>query len=130
MTTLGGSFSAAEVRRFCWGRRGPCCGWSLRLGERVIRITPPAPVRSELAPGRWAVRARSWRYQVELDGDGAGIEPHVLPVPFPAERRNVVTDFEHLAGRLRCVVRERGNVVFEGTSELAGLEVGSLTCHD
>ena len=39
---------------------------------------------------------------------------------------NVDNDFEHLAGRLRCVVRERGRVVFEGTSELAGLEVGSL----
>ena len=60
------------------------------------------------------------------NGDGFGIEPHVLPVPLPAERRNVDTDFEHLAGRLRCVVRERGRVVFEGTSELAGLEVGSL----
>lgn len=108
----------------------PVCGVVVRLGERVIRITPPAPVHSEVTPGRWAVRARSWRYQVDLDGDGTGIEPHVLPVPLPAERRNVDTDFEHLAGRLRCVVRERGHVVFEGTSELAGLEVGSLPGHD
>ncbi|HEX2705178.1 MAG TPA: hypothetical protein VHM65_05420, partial [Candidatus Lustribacter sp.] len=74
--------------------------------------------------------ARSWRHQVDLDGDGTGIEPYVLPVPLPAERRNVDTDFEHLAGRLRCVVRERGQVVFEGTSELAGLEVGSLPGRD
>ena len=106
------------------------CGVVVRLGERVIRITPPAPVHSDVTPGRWTVRARSWRYQVDLDGDGNGIEPHVLPVPLPAERRNVDTDFEHLAGRLRCVVRERGHVVFEGTSELAGLEVGSLPDRD
>jgi hypothetical protein len=71
------------------------------------------------------VRARALRYQVELDGDGAGLNPHVLPVPLPAERRNVDTDFEHLAGRLDCVVRKFGRVVFEGTCELAGLEVGS-----
>jgi hypothetical protein len=32
--------------------------------------------------------------------------------------------------RLRCVVRERGKVVFAGTSELAGLEVGSLPGRD
>lgn len=108
----------------------PVCGVVVRLGERVIRITPPAPVHSEVTPGRWAVRARSWRHQVDLDGDGTGIKPHVLPVPLPAERRNVDTDFEHLAGRLRCVVRERGHVVFEGTSELAGLEVGSLPGRD
>lgn len=106
------------------------CGVVVRLGERVVRITPPAPVRSDVTPGRWSVRARSWRYQVDLDGDGTGIEPHVLPVPLPAERRNVDTDFEHLAGRLRCVVRERGHVVFAGTSELAGLEVGSLPDRD
>lgn len=98
----------------------------VRLGDRVIRITPPAPVRSAVSDGRWTVRARSLRYQVDLEGDGAGLEPHVLPVPLPAERRNVDTDFEHLAGRLHCVVREHGRVVFDATSELAGLEVGSL----
>ena len=32
----------------------------------------------------------------------------------------------HAAGRLRCVVREDGRVVFDGTSALAGLELGSL----
>lgn len=101
-------------------------GVIVRLGDRVIRITPPAPVRSEVADGRWTIRARSLRYRVDLDGDGAGLEPHVLPVPLPAERRNVDTDFEHLGGRLRCVVRDRGRLVFDGRSELAGLEVGSL----
>ncbi|MFO7592161.1 MAG: tocopherol cyclase family protein [Acidimicrobiia bacterium] len=101
-------------------------GVVVRIGDRVIRITPPSPVRSEVTPGRWSLRARSLRWQVDLEGDGTALEPHVLPVPLPAERRNIDTDFEHLAGRLHCVARERGKVVFDGTSELAGLEIGSL----
>ena len=100
-------------------------GVVVRLGERVIRVTPPALVRSEASDGRWTVHARTPRYQIDLDGDGAGLEPHVLPVPLPAERRNIHTDFEHLAGRLRCTVRKFGRVIFDGTSELAALEVGS-----
>ena len=35
------------------------------------------------------------------------------------------TDYEYLAGTLRCTVREWGRTIFEGTSELAGLEIGS-----
>ncbi len=38
-------------------------------------------------------------HQIDLDGADAGLESHVLPVPLPAERRSVDTDFEHLAGR-------------------------------
>ena len=105
---------------------GSVGGAVVRLGGRVIRITPPASVRSSAGAGRWRVRARSPRYAIDLDGDGTALDPHVLPVPLPAERRNVDTDFEHLAGRLHCVVREGRTVLFEGTSELAGLEVGSL----
>lgn len=101
-------------------------GVVLRLGDRVIRMTPPIPVRSDLSSDRWSIRARSVRYQIDLEGDGAGIDPHVLPVPLPAERRNVDTDFEHLAGRLHCVVRKRGRVLFDGTSDFAGLEIGSV----
>ena len=97
-----------------------------RLGERVIRIAPPASVRSRVSEEGWSIRAKSMRYQIDLDGDGAGLTPHVLPVPLAAERRNVGAAVEHLAGRLHCVVREFGKVVFDGTSQLAGLEVGSL----
>jgi tocopherol cyclase len=46
-------------------------------------------------------------------------------MPLPAERSNAAA-VELLAGRLHCVVRDFGRVVFDGTSELAGLEVGSL----
>lgn len=98
----------------------------VRLGGRVIRIAPPASVRSQVSPGRWTIRAKSLRYQIDLDGDGTGLEPHNLPVPLPAERRNVAAAVEHLAGRLHCVVREFDRTVFDGKSELAGLEVGSL----
>lgn len=101
----------------------------VRLGDRLIRITPPAQVRCRVGEGRWSVRARSPRYQIDLDGHGAGLEPHPLPVPLLAERRNVGAAVEHLAGRLDCVVREFGRVVFDGASELAGLEVGSLPDH-
>lgn len=102
-------------------------GVVVRLGDRVIRLTPPtALVTSRLGVRRWTVRATSLRYHVELHGDGGHLEPHVLPVPLPGERQNVDTDLEHLAGRMRCVVRHLGRVIFDGHSELAGLEVGSL----
>ena len=100
-------------------------GVVVRLGRRVIRLTPPALVRSHVDDGRWTIRARTLRYQVDLEGDGTALDPHVLPVPLPAERRNIDTDFEHLAGRLRCRVREFGREVFDGTCELAGLEIGN-----
>ncbi len=102
-------------------------GVVVRLGDRLIRLTTPtAWVRSDLGDWRWTLRAMSPRYQVVLKGDGTGLDPHVLPVPLPDERRNIDTDYEHLAGRLRCVVREFGRVIFDGESELAGLEIGSL----
>ena len=114
----GGLLQLGPIRR-------DVTGVVVRLGDRVIRMTPPALVRSHVSDGRWTVRARTPRYQIDLDGDGAGLEPHVLPVPLPAARRNVNTDFEHLAGRLHCTVRKFGRVMFEGTCDLAGLEVGS-----
>ena len=98
-----------------------------RLGDRVIGIAPPASVRSLVSEEGWSIRAKSVRYQIDLDGDGAGLTPHILPVPLPAERRNVGAAVEHLAGRLHCVVRDFGWVVFDGTSKLAGLEVGTLS---
>jgi len=114
----GGLLELGPIRR-------DATGVVVRIGDRVIRLTPPALVRSHVGDGRWMVRARTPRYRIDLHGDGADLEPHVLPVPLPAERRNVDTDFEHLAGRLHCTVRKFGRVVFDGTCELAGLEIGS-----
>ena len=100
-------------------------GIVVRLGTQVIRMTPPVLVRSQLGDNQWSLRGRSPRYEIELEGDGRHLPPHVLPVPLPAQRRNIDTDFEHLGGRLRCVVRQSGRLLFDGTSELAGLEVGT-----
>jgi tocopherol cyclase len=100
-------------------------GVVVRLGDRVLRITPPALVSCTCDGERWRIDARAVRYRVELDGRGDGMEPHVLPVPLPAERRNIDADYEYLAGSLRCTVRDWGRTIFNGTSELAGLEIGS-----
>lgn len=100
-------------------------GIVVRVGSRVIRMTPPVLVRSRVGDNQWHLRGRSLRYEIELEGDGRHLPPHVLPVPLPSERRNIDTDFEHLGGRLRCTVRESGRLLFDGTSELAGLEVGT-----
>jgi len=95
------------------------------VGTKVIRMTPPVLVRSEVGDNQWFIRGKSLRYEIEIEGDGRHLPPHVLPVPLPAERRNIDTDFEHLGGRLRLTVRESGRLLFAGTSELAALEVGS-----
>lgn len=100
-------------------------GVVIRVGTKVIRMTPPLLIRSRVGDIQWSIRGRSPRYEIELEGDGRHLPPHVLPVPLPGERRNIDTDFEHLGGRLHCIVRESGRVLFEGTSELAALEVGS-----
>jgi len=100
-------------------------GIVVRVGKKVIRMTPPVLVRSEVGDNQWLIRGKSRRYEIELVGDGRHLPPHVLPVPLPAQRRNIDTDFEHLGGRLHCTVRESGRLLFEGTSELAALEVGT-----
>ena len=100
-------------------------GVVIRVGTKVIRMTPPLLIRSRVGDNQWSIRGRSPRYEIELEGDGRHLPPHVLPVPLPGERRNIDTDFEHLGGRLHCIVRESGRVLLEGTSELAALEVGS-----
>jgi tocopherol cyclase len=101
-------------------------GAIVRIGDAVVRFAPPvALVRASFDEGSWAVTARrpGWRMRITADGDGA--KPAVLPVPLPAERRNVQRDFEHLAGRLHLEVWHRGRRVVDDTSPLAALEVGS-----
>lgn len=100
-------------------------GVVVRLGNRVLRITPPALVSYTGNDLRWQIEARTPRFHIELDGRGVGDGPHVLPVPLPGERRNIDTDYEYLAATLRLTVREWGRTIFDGTSELAGLEIGS-----
>ena len=48
-------------------------GVVVRLGNRVIRITPPAPVRSHVTDGRWTVSGHARRAtRSTCDGDGTG----------------------------------------------------------
>jgi hypothetical protein len=61
---------------------------------------------------------------VELEGEAVAGEEHVLPVPDLATRRSAPAAHEHLAARLRVVMRRRGRLVYAGESELAGFELG------
>ena len=75
----------------------------------------------------WRLRARSARYVVEVEVRAAD-EPLRLPVPVPAERGVVHGPSEqHLAAELRLQVRRGATTVFEGTSSVAGFELGSPT---
>jgi Tocopherol cyclase len=95
-----------------------------RAGDDVIRLVPPvAAVRAEAGGNEWRVRARSARWSVTLEG--AGGQPHVLPVPVPTERRSVLRSEHHLAGAMRIVVRRGRRLVLDAESKLAGLEVGT-----
>jgi hypothetical protein len=97
-------------------------GAIVRVGDDVIRFAPPlSTVRSSTDGSRWEVTARSRRCKLRLVGIGLG-GPHVLPVPIPAERRNVDTDFEYLAGHMTLELT--GAVNYSGETHLAGLETG------
>ncbi len=98
----------------------------VRLGGQLIRLGDPvlSPVAAEVTDTSWRLRGRGPRWGVEIEGEAALADGHVLPVPLPAERRNVPGAIEHLGGRMRVVVRRRGRVVYAGESRLAGLEHG------
>lgn len=102
-------------------------GVVVRTPTGVVRFTPPvARVHAVVRDNEWHVDARKRGWRVLLAGDGAGQIPAVLPVPVPAERRNVARDVQHLGGRLRVRLYHRGTVVLDDASRLAALEVGSL----
>jgi tocopherol cyclase len=109
-----------------------------RAGVGPIRTTATAvvvalgnEVRTVVRPPRpldVAVDERSWRLSgggIELEGHADGVSPHLLPVPVPHERRRL-DDWapQHLAATLRLKVRRCGRTLYEGTSNLAGLELG------
>jgi hypothetical protein len=96
-------------------------GRLLRLGDPVV-----SPVRAEVTDERWVLRGRSAQWQVDVDGSGSLDTAHVLPVPLPAERRNVPGAIEHLGASMRVRVRRWGRMVWEGESRLAALEHGGI----
>jgi tocopherol cyclase len=92
------------------------------LGNEVRTVVrPPRPLSV-------AVDERGWRLSgggIEVEGHVDGVAPHLLPVPVPHERRRL-DDWapQHLTGALRLRVTRRGRTQYEGTSHLAGLELG------
>ncbi len=96
-------------------------GRLLRLGDPVV-----SPVHAEVSDERWLLHGRSAQWQVDLEGVGSLDAAHVLPVPLPAERRNVPGAIEHLGATMTVSVRRRGRLVWEGVSRVAALEHGGI----
>ncbi len=96
-------------------------GTLIRLGDPVV-----SPVHAEVSDEAWLLRGRSARWRVEIEGHGALESAHVLPVPLPAERRNVPGAIEHLGASMRVRVERRHQLVWEGESTLAALEHGGI----
>jgi hypothetical protein len=109
--------------RLTMGRLAMTVGGAVvRVGDDVVRFAPPfASVHTEVEGHRWEVDARGHGCRLHLVGVGSG-SPHVLPVPLPAERRNVDTDFEFLTARMTMELS--GAVRFSGETRFAGLEIG------
>jgi hypothetical protein len=99
----------------------------VRLGATLVRLSHPvlSPVRADVGPEHWRLRGRGPAWSVDVEAHAPQGAAHLLPVPVPSERRNVLGAHEHLGGRLHLLVRRRGRVVFAGESALAGLEHGS-----
>jgi hypothetical protein len=97
-------------------------------GGRVLRLGDPlvSPTAARVTDETWSLRARSPRWQVDVEGASPLSAAHVLPVPLPAERRNVPGALEHLGGRMAVEVRRHGRRVWAGESALAALEHGGL----
>ena len=106
-------------------------------GGRVLRWGNPlsSPVVASVSDDTWVLRGRLLRpddlWRVAVTGSAPLQDAHVLPVPLPSEHRNIAGALEHLGGRLDVTVTRRSGrgpeqVVWEGTSHLAGLEHGSL----
>ena len=97
-------------------------------GGRLVRLGDPvvSPVVAEVTDDRWVLRGRSAQWRIDVEGWGSLETAHVLPVPLPAEHRNVAGAIEHLGARLRVSVRRRGRLVWEDESPLAALEHGGI----
>lgn len=96
-------------------------GTLIRLGNPVV-----SPVHAEVTDERWELRGRSAQWIVDIEGSGSLDTAHVLPVPLPAERRNVPGAIEHLGATMHVTVRRRGRLMWEGTSTVAALEHGGI----
>jgi len=98
-----------------------------RVGDEVVRaVRPMHPMRIEVGPRGWRLHARTARHTIALEGKANGTPPHALPVPIAAERRNREdAASQYLASEVRLVVRRGRQMLFSGSSALAGLEHGN-----
>jgi len=96
-------------------------GRLLRLGDPLL-----SPVHAEVSDERWLLRGRSAQWRVDVEGHAPLDAAHVLPVPLPAERRNVAGAIEHLGATMRVSVRRWGRLLWQGESRLAALEHGGI----
>jgi tocopherol cyclase len=96
------------------------------LDGRLVRLGEPlvAAVRATVSPGSWRLAGRTARHRVEIEAEADPADALVMDVPVPGEHRAVPGSRQHLAGRLRVRLSRRGRTVYEGVSELAGLEQG------
>ena len=97
-------------------------------GGRVVRLGNPvvSPVEATVADESWTLRGRGGGWRIEVEGTGDLGAAHVLPVPLPAERRNIAGAIEHLGATMRVRVEHRGRQVWAGSSGLAALEHGGI----
>jgi hypothetical protein len=100
----------------------------VRTGGELVRLVRPLqPLRVAVDDDGWRLSGRTpGGTSVTVEGHGNGTAPHLLPIPVPAEARNLEgAATQYLAGELRLTVRRRGRVRYDGTSRLAGLERGN-----
>lgn len=83
-------------------------------------------VSARVTDDTWSLRSRSLEWHLEVEASAPLRNAHVLPVPLPSEHRNTAGALEHLGGWLSVRVCRGSRVVWEGTSEIAGLEHGGL----
>jgi hypothetical protein len=94
--------------------------------KQVLRLAPPlARALTQVGELGWRVRVRSARYRVELEGESAGSEPHVLPVPDVRTRQVEMRSRQLLAGSIRLRLRHGRRTIIDAVSPLAGLELGA-----
>ncbi len=121
------AFAGGVVR--CGPLRTTVTALVVRLPDgTLVRLGNPgtSPVRADVGDEHWRLQGRSARWTVTVGAHAPLGQAHVLPVPLPAERRNVPGAVEHLGGTLHVDVRRDGRPVWAGTSHLAGLEHGGL----
>ncbi|GAA3172098.1 hypothetical protein GCM10020255_061390 [Rhodococcus baikonurensis] len=67
-------------------------GTVLRLGNPLT-----SQVETTVSDDRWTLRGYSRKWSIDIDGTAPIADAHILPVPIPAERRNVPGALESIS---------------------------------